>query len=130
MTTPRRITARKLLGRALLLRCPRCGERGLFVSWVKMRERCPQCGLPLERGEAQDYWLGGVMFNIALSELIAVLVVAIVILATWPSVPWNAVWVGAIALMIAAPIALFPLSRALWLAVDLLFRPRDESHYR
>jgi len=119
-----------LIGRALALRCPRCGARGLFVSWFRMVERCPRCGFALQRGEAQDYWLGGMMFNIVLSELLAVVVVAAVILVTWPSVPWTAVWIGAVALMVAAPFLLFPLSRTMWLAFDLLFRPKHESHYR
>ena len=100
------------------------------MSWFKMKERCPRCGFPLQRGESQDYWLGGMMFNIALSELLAVVAVAIVILVSWPDVPWNAVWFGAIGLMIAAPFLLFPLSRTVWLAFDLMFRPRHESHYR
>jgi uncharacterized protein (DUF983 family) len=119
-----------MLGRALVLRCPRCAERGLFVSWFTLKERCPRCDLPLQRGEAHDYWIGGMMFNIVLSELLALVVVASVILATWPDVPWNAVWFGAIALMVAAPFLLFPVSRIMWLAFDLIFRPRHESHYR
>lgn len=127
MTTP---GPAHLFGRALWLRCPRCGARGLFVSWFKMRERCPQCGLPLERGESQDYWIGGMMFNIVLSEFLALVAVSSIVLITWPGVPWNAVWIGAIALMLAAPFLLFPLSRTLWLAFDLTFRPRHESHYR
>lgn len=70
------------------------------------------------------------MFNIALSELLAVLTIAIVVLATWPNVPWNALWFGAVALMVAAPFLLFPVSRILWLAFDLTFRPHHESHCR
>jgi uncharacterized protein (DUF983 family) len=116
-----------LFGRALLARCPRCGARGVFVSWFKLQDRCPRCGLPLQRGEEQDYWLGGMMFNIVLSELLAFASVAIAVLATWPRVPWNALWIGAIALMIAAPFALFPVSRMVWLAFDLVFRPHPES---
>ena len=119
-----------MLGRAMLLRCPRCGAGGLFVSWFTLKERCGNCGLPLQRGEAQDYWLGGMMFNIALSELLAVVVVSSAVLATWPAVPWNAIWAGAAVLMIASPFALFPVSRILWLAFDLIFRPKHESHYR
>ena len=109
------------------MRCPRCGTRGVFVSWFVLRERCPRCGLPLQRGEEHDYWLGGMMFNIVLSEMLAVVIVAIVVLATWPHVPWNAVWFGAIALMVLAPFALFPVSRMVWLAFDLLFRPEPRN---
>lgn len=120
----------KMIGRALLLRCPRCGGRGLFRSWFKVRERCAGCSLPLERGEQHDYWLGGMMFNIALSEGLAVTTVGLAIWAGYPDVAWNAIWFGATALMIAAPFLLFPVSRIVWLAFDLVFRPGHESHYR
>jgi uncharacterized protein (DUF983 family) len=119
-----------LLARAATLRCPRCGHRGLFVSWFRLREQCPSCALPLERGEQHDYWIGGMMFNIVLSEMLAVLVVGAAILVTWPDVAWTAVRVGAIVLMVAAPFLLFPMSRVMWLAFDLIFRPKHESHYR
>jgi hypothetical protein len=95
-----------------------------------MKDRCPRCGFPLQRGEAHDYWIGGYMFNIVLSEMLAVIVVGGAILVTWPNVPWRPIWFGAIGLMVAAPFLLFPLSRVVWLAFDLMFRPKHESHYR
>jgi len=70
------------------------------------------------------------MFNLVLSEFLAVAVVGGAILVTWPGVPWNAIRLGAIALMLAAPFLLFPMSRVTWLAFDLIFRPKHESHYR
>lgn len=125
-----RQSALRMLSRAVLLQCPRCGRRGLFVSWFMLKERCPNCELPLQRGEEHDYWIGGMMFNIVLSEMLAVLVVASVVLTTWPNVPWTGVRIGAIVLMLAAPFLLFPMSRIVWLAFDLTFRPGHESHYR
>lgn len=120
----------RMLGRALVVRCPRCGGRGLFLSWFRLRERCPGCSLQLERGEQHDYWLGGMMFNIVLSEALAVASVGVAIWASYPDVAWTAIWYGATALMVAAPFLLFPVSRILWLAFDLVFRPGHESHYR
>jgi uncharacterized protein (DUF983 family) len=119
-----------MLARALTVACPRCGGRGLFLSWFRLRERCPRCELPLERGEQRDYWLGGMMFNIALSELLAVIAVGAAIFASYPEIAWNAIWVGATLLMIVAPFLLYPVSRIVWLAFDLIFRPHHESHYR
>jgi uncharacterized protein (DUF983 family) len=107
-----------------MVRCPRCGSRGLFVSWFTLKDACPSCGLRLERGEQQDYWLGGMMFNIALGELLAVIVIGGWILLSWPNVRWGVVRVAAILLMLAAPFLLFPMSRLVWLAFDLTFRPR------
>jgi uncharacterized protein (DUF983 family) len=115
---------------ALTLRCPKCGARGLFVSWFKLKEQCPRCGLRLERGEEHDYWIGGMMFNIVLSELLAVLAIGGWILVSWPEVPWGTVRVAAILLMLAAPFLLFPMSRLVWLAFDLTFRPKHDAHYR
>lgn len=119
-----------MLGRALVLRCPRCGRFGQFESWFRLKERCERCGLRLQRGEEHDYWIGGMMFNIVLSEALAVLVIGGIILGTWPTVPWGPVRVGAIVLMCAAPFLLYPVSRLAWLAFDLVFRPKHESHYR
>src|SRR5262245_14355316 len=120
----------RMFGRALLLRCPRCGGRDVFMSWSRVKERCPTCGLPLERGESHDYWLGGMMFNIGLAELLAVGVIGGAIVLTWPDVPWIPIRIGAVALMLAAPFALYRISRLVWLAFDLTFRPEHDSHYR
>lgn len=112
----------RMLGRAALLRCPRCGGRGLFLGWFRLRTRCPHCGLELERGE-RDHWLGGYAVNLVAAELIGVGIIVAFMLATAPDVPWAVVQVGAPLLMLALPFLLFPLSRTLWLAVDLYFRP-------
>jgi uncharacterized protein (DUF983 family) len=115
-----------MIGRALLARCPRCGARGVFRSWFRLQERCPGCGLPLERGEG-DYWIGGMMFNIVLSEFLAVAAVGAAVWITYPAIPWNAIWFGTILLMLAAPFLLFPISRMVWLAFDLIFRPQSNA---
>ena len=119
-----------MLGRAMTLRCPRCGTGHLFLSWFTLRPRCPGCDLRLQRGEEHDYWIGGMMFNIALAELLAVVTISAVVLGTWPDVPWDGLWIGAVVLMLAAPFLLYPMSRVVWLAFDLIFRPGHESHLR
>jgi uncharacterized protein (DUF983 family) len=119
-----------MLGRAVLVRCPNCGASGQFESWFRLRSRCTSCGLPLERGEQHDYWIGGMMFNIVLAEILAFVVVGSAILLTWPAVPWRTIRIGAVVLMLASPFLLFPMSRLVWLAFDLIFRPGHESHLR
>jgi hypothetical protein len=42
---------------------------------------------------------------------------------TWPQVPWTALQFGAPVAMILAPILLYPVSRLVWLAFDLMLRP-------
>lgn len=118
-----------LFGRALRLRCPQCGGGPLFTSWFRMVGACPACGLRTERGE-QGYIVGAYMFNIVAAEgLWAVLFIA-TLAATWPAPPWNLLlWVGG-AMMLVLPFLLYPFSKTLFLAFDLLFRPPADTEAR
>lgn len=109
--------------RALVLRCPHCGGAGLLRSWFRMRERCPGCGLRVERGETEDYFLGGMMFNIVLSELVFAGGMVGWLLLTWPTPPWTLIELVGIPFMAVAPVLFYPISRTVWLAFDLAFRP-------
>lgn len=117
----------RLFWRAVRLRCPNCTGKPVIVSWFKLRDQCPRCGLRLERGESEDYYLGGMMFNIVLAEAVFVVGFAVVLIVMWPNVPWDGMEYGLAAAMIAAPIVLYPVSRLLWLAFDLLLRPPDPT---
>jgi hypothetical protein len=90
-----------------------------------MRDRCPTCGLALERGETSDFWIGAYVFNLAAGELIAVGIPLIWVILTWPNPSWTGVEVLALVLAVALPFAFFPFSRTLWLAWDLSFRPSE-----
>jgi hypothetical protein len=95
---------------------------------MALRPTCPRCALPLERGEGGEYWLGGYLFNFVAAELIWAASMVIIVVVTWPDVPWDFLRTGGVALMILLPILFFPFSRTLWLAVDLLMRPgHDDS---
>ena len=89
-----------------------------------MRERCPWCGLPLERGEQKDYWLGAQMFNLVVAELLFAGMLAVLAVATWPNVPRTLLQYGGVALVTIASFAPYPFSRTTWLAWDPAFRPR------
>ena len=38
-----------MLARGFTKRCGRCGSRGIFQSYFKLRERCPRCGYRFQR---------------------------------------------------------------------------------
>ena len=111
-----------MFARALRRRCPSCGAGPVTVRWFGLRPSCPRCGLRLDRGE-HDYFLGAIVFNMAFAEGLFAVGLLAVLVATWPDPPWTGIYVGGIAAMIAAPIALYPYSKLCWLAFDLLFRP-------
>lgn len=110
------------LGRALRLRCPRCGARGVLESWFRLTPECPRCGLETDRGE-EDHFLGAILLNFVAVETALAALGTLVIVATWPDVPWTAITVGGVVLAAAMPAATYPWSRLLYLAVDLKLRP-------
>lgn len=115
--------------RALFLRCPNCGGGGLLRSWFHLKAHCPRCGLALERHEGEDYFLGGMMFNIVLSELVWAAGMLAWLMITWPDVPWTLLeWVG-IPAMALMPFLFYPVSKTVWLAFDLMFRPATKDEF-
>jgi uncharacterized protein (DUF983 family) len=116
----------RLVWRALTLRCPNCGGGGVLRHWFRLRDGCGQCGIRLERGE-QDYFLGGMLFNLVLSELLFAAIFVTVLVLLWPTVPWDGIAIGAPLGMAVAPVLLYPVSKLLWLAVDLGFRPERDA---
>jgi len=111
-----------MLLRAVLRRCPNCGSPGIFSGYTTLKERCPKCGLRLHRGES-DYFIGAYLLNLVAVELLFALVLAVVFIATYPDTPWALLQWGGLVLIIAGAVLCYPLSKAMWLAADLIFRP-------
>jgi uncharacterized protein (DUF983 family) len=122
------LRAARILGRAILRRCPNCGSGGIFRSYLHQSAACPSCGLRLDRGE-RDFFIGAYTINLIVAELMVFFGGILVLLRTWPDVPWTALMWGLAALMVAGPILLYPLSRQVWLAFDLIFRPAEPSDF-
>ena len=91
---------------------------------MRMRSQCPRCGLQLDRGES-DYFYGAYLLNFVAAELVPLLVFIIGLIVTWPAPPWNLLTAITVVLVIVTPIALYPTTKAIWLAVDLMFRPGE-----
>ena len=106
------------------MRCPRCGGGDILINWFNLKRSCPTCSLAFERGEESDYWLGAYTVNLVVAEGTSVLIALLMLKMFWPDIG-PALWVGA-TMVILSPIAFFPFSRTLWLAIDLTFR-RDED---
>jgi hypothetical protein len=80
------------------------------------------CGLRLDRGE-HDYFIGAYLLNLIVAEVILGVGLLVVLVATWPDPPWDAVQYGGVALMLLLPLVTYPFTELLWLAFDLAFRP-------
>jgi uncharacterized protein (DUF983 family) len=112
----------RVLARAARLRCPNCGGGPVLRHYFRMRERCGRCGLRIERGE-QDYFIGSMMFNLVLSEMLFAVAFVTALVIAWPTVPWDTIEWAAPLGMALAPFVLFPFSKLVWLAFDILLRP-------
>jgi len=98
-------------------------------GWFSVTPNCAHCGMDTLRGE-HDHYLGGMLFNIVLAEAAFVSAMVLTAVFTWPDPPWNLLMWGGAAGMLAAPIVLYPWSRILWLAIDILIRPEVDDDDR
>jgi uncharacterized protein (DUF983 family) len=129
MIAPARATLGTMIGRALLLRCPRCGARGIWQSWFRMKHACPVCGQVLERGESHDFFIGAYLINLVVAESTAVVVAAAMWIVLGSRVSFNVLWGASMALAVIMPVLFYPFSRELWLAFDLYFRPAEAGDH-
>ena len=114
---PPRPSPETLLGRAIRLRCPRCGTGQLFTGWFTMPERCSECGLKYER--APGYFLGSSYINYGLTAVaLTVLYVILHFGFEWSNRELTFPLVGFCVLF---PLVSFRHARALWLALDCHF---------
>ena len=114
--------ALRIVWRGLRLKCPHCGGSGILAGWFALKQRCPTCGLVLDRGES-DYFLGAYLLNLVAVELVLTVVLTGVGLATAPDVPWGLLTYGGAAFTVVAAVGCYPLTKALWLAFDVILRP-------
>ena len=108
--------------RSFMLRCPHCGGGWVLKNFNEVRERCSECGFRFCRSD-DNYFSGAMFFGLMIGEGLAVLGIFATIFITWPDVPWTFLQYGAPLILLAAMFAVFPLSRSVWLGVDVFMRP-------
>ena len=113
-----------MIARALRRKCPRCGESA-YESFFGMREHCRRCGLEFEREEG--YWVGAMIINTTVTFATFLIVFGGSIVLTWPDIPWPAVLAVTIAANVLIPIWFYPVSKTLWMALELSWHPLEEE---
>jgi uncharacterized protein (DUF983 family) len=105
-------------GRALGLRCPRCGRAPLFRGWFTMNVLCPGCSLRFER--APGYWIGAIYVNYGVTVLVAV--IGYFVVRAWAGLETVqlVIWVP---FVVGFPLWFFRYSRAIWLALEYGLNP-------
>jgi uncharacterized protein (DUF983 family) len=99
----------KLIGRALRLRCPRCGIGPIFDSRFRMRVFCRECGVVFWKSEGE--WLGPGVIDYSIATTSGLVAWAALVMAG-ASMVGQLVWAGMAALVIAATLSRW--SRSFW----------------
>jgi uncharacterized protein (DUF983 family) len=116
---------KRMVGRALLRRCPRCGGKGWFRGWFHRLERCRTCGFKFER--QVGFMLGAMTINTIVTFGCLAAVVVVGMLATYPDVAVFPLVVLSIAVAVIVPLAFYPFSYTLWAAIELKMKPLDAA---
>ncbi|MCU1467057.1 MAG: hypothetical protein JWM72_2985 [Actinomycetia bacterium] len=107
------------LWRGLRRKCPRCGAGKLFRRWFHMVPDCPSCHLHFER--EPGYWVGAVAINTMVIGILFTILLVVFSAMTVPDIPWVPLLMAEIPLMGLGPIAFYPYSKTLWVALDRAF---------
>lgn len=112
----------RLAGRVLKLRCPHCGN-GAVMKWSgAVHSRCRSCNFRFERSD-ENYFSGAMFFGLLMGEFFFAIVLLITIVSMWPNVPWDTMtWAIPLGVLLVM-VFLIPVSRVVWLAVDIFVRP-------
>jgi hypothetical protein len=82
----------------------------------------------LEREEG--YFSGAMAVDLVATEVIITASLLAAGLMTWPNTPWELLWKTSIGVALVLPIALYPFSRTMWVAFDLMFRPPTPKDFQ
>lgn len=118
----------RILHRAFTLRCIACGARPVLLSWFRESPNCPRCGFRLDRAE-DGYWLGSYSVNLSVTLFLVILVIVVLIWWEWPKPSWSAITTAGLVSSIVIPLVIFPWTKTFYLALDMLFRPPEESDF-
>lgn len=112
-----------MTGRALALRCPRCGGRGVFDGWFSMVDRCQTCGHKYERMDG--YWVGSMILSFAVTAAAFLIVFLAGVVLYWPDPPYTPLLIVSLVISGATPVLAFPWSRTLFAALELAVHPLE-----
>ena len=109
--------------RAMLARCPICGDKNIWKKFGEPVAQCPTCHYPYEREEG--YWVGAMIVNIGAAMISFFVMFVGGMLLTWPDVPWTGLLVAGVLLMGLGPLIFYPQTKTIWVWLDLKVHPYE-----
>lgn len=102
------------IGRALALRCPRCGTGPLFRGWFRMHAACAGCGASFAR--EPGFYLGSIYLNYGVTVIVTGALYAL--LAGGLGVAPETALAACLVVAVVLPVGFFRHARSLLLAID------------
>jgi uncharacterized protein (DUF983 family) len=109
-----------MLVRGFRRKCPQCGSGNLFRRWINMVDTCPRCDYRFEREEG--FFLGAVVVSVIITELVIVAIIVVGFSLTLPDAPVGALAVGGGLAALFTPLIIYPFTKTIWTAIDLIMR--------
>ncbi|MDB4887432.1 MAG: putative rane protein [Gemmatimonadetes bacterium] len=114
--------ALRILVRVLRLRCPHCGGGHVLNRRAGVNDRCAECNFRFERSE-ENYFMGAMFFNFMMGTSLFVAALLAIIAFSGPTIPWDMLQYVLPILLAVCMVVLYPVSKVVWLAVDVMLRP-------
>jgi uncharacterized protein (DUF983 family) len=121
--------ALRILARVLRLRCPHCGGGHVLNRRGGVNDRCARCNFRFERSE-ENYFMGAMFFNFMMGTGLFAATLFAIIAFSGPDIPWDMLGYVLPILLGVCMVVLYPVSKVVWLAVDVLLRPVTASELR
>jgi len=112
--------------RGVRKRCPRCGDRRIFVGWFALKTLCPRCALRFE--EEQGGYLGAMAINYSLSFAVWIAALTVTLGVTLPDVPIAGLLIMSAFVLIGVPLWFYPRSKTVWAAIEWLAHRTDPDY--
>jgi len=113
----------KVLGRAIRLKCPSCGQMAIFKSFLAINKSCANCGLAFQ--PEPGFYVGAIYINVAITYFVILGAFLISLIFSWAIT--DLTFFTMVALAAIVPVSFFRWSRSFWLALNFLVLKPDRT---
>lgn len=116
-----KVTSRQLMRRGLKCQCPNCGVTKIFKSMLKIEHHCPECGMPIKRGDG--YYLGPLCLNYGFVAFVVIL--PILLLGFSDRITLSLALGASLLCSLLLPVILYRFSWSCWLTIYYVCLPEE-----
>ena len=116
-----KINRKTIFNRCLKALCPNCGRSKIGHSWIIIHEKCPECNMPIKRGNG--FYIGPICLNYGVIAFGIISPLLILGFSNMIPIAWTLSL--SIIFSISLPILFYPISWSLWLMIYYSCLPKE-----